>query len=97
MLAKTIAKDLEAIPVHDHMNSQVQRDRNPGHSCVSNKLGVAEKGGGTMVVGVQKGEGLLLEHEEQGVDEFEVFGQVVKLEKSVTSLKSCRLPRVNLT
>jgi hypothetical protein len=32
-----------------------------------------------VVVGVQKGQRLLLEEKEAGVDEFDVFGQVVQL------------------
>lgn len=32
-----------------------------------------------MVVGVQEGEGFLFEEEEDGVDEFEEFGEVVEL------------------
>jgi hypothetical protein len=48
---------------------------------VAEELGVAEEGGGAVVVGVQEGEGLLLEEEEAGVEEFEVFGEVVELER----------------
>jgi hypothetical protein len=32
-----------------------------------------------MVIGVEEGQGLLLEDEEDGIDEFEVFGQVIHL------------------
>lgn len=35
-----------------------------------------------MVIGVQEGEGLLLEHKEYGIDEFEIFGEVVHLRMS---------------
>jgi hypothetical protein len=34
----------------------------------------AEQGRGAVVVGVQEGEGFLFQEEEDGVEEFEVFG-----------------------
>jgi hypothetical protein len=66
------------------MHSQVQCDWNPRHSCVSNKLSVAEKCGRAMMVGVEEGERLLFEDKEESVDEFEIFGQVVQLHRSQT-------------
>lgn len=41
---------------------------------MADELGVAEQGGSAVVVGVEEGEGFLLEDEEDGVEEFEVFG-----------------------
>lgn len=70
---------LEVVPVHDHVHQQVDGNRNPLHSSQTNKLGIAEKSRGAVVVGVKEGQGLLLEEEEHRVDQFEVFGQVVKL------------------
>jgi len=70
---------LEVVPIHDHMHSQVQRDRNPGHSSAADQLSVAEKSGRTMVIGVEESQRLLLEDQEQGVNEFEVFGQVIHI------------------
>jgi hypothetical protein len=48
---------------------------------MSNKLSVAEKCGRTMVVGVEEGKWLLLQDKEEGIDEFEVFGEIVQLQK----------------
>jgi len=70
---------LEVVPIHNHVDSQVQCDGDPGYSSVADKLGVAEKSGRTVVIRVQKGQRLLLEDQEQGVNEFEVFGQVIHI------------------
>lgn len=47
---------------------------------MSEELCVAEQGGGSMVVSMKEGQGLLLEEEEDGVDKLEVLGEVVELE-----------------
>lgn len=70
---------LEVVPVHDNVNQKVNSDRNPLHSGQPNELSVAQKSGGTMVIRVEEGQRLLLEEQENGVDQFEVFGQVVEL------------------
>jgi hypothetical protein len=70
---------LEVVPVHDDVDGEVEGDDNPGNSGVAEELGVAEKSGGTVVVGVQEGQGLLLKDKEDGVNQFEVLGQVVQL------------------
>lgn len=62
------------------MDGEVEGDDDPGNGGVAEELGVAEKSGGTVVVGVEEGQGLLLEDEEDGVDQLEVLGEVVKLE-----------------
>ena len=62
------------------MDGEVEGNDDPGNGGVAEELGVAEKSGGTVVVGVEEGQGLLLEDEEDGVDELEVLGEVVKLE-----------------
>lgn len=46
---------LEVVPVHDDVDSQVQRDDNPGHGGAAQELGVAENRGSAMVVAVQEG------------------------------------------
>ena len=46
---------------------------------MANELGVAEQGGRAVVVGMEECERLLFEDEEDGVDQFEVFGEVVEL------------------
>ena len=73
------AGGLEVVPVHDDVDSEVESDRYPGDGGDADELGVAEECGGAVVVGVEEGEGLLLEDEKDGVDEFEVFGEVVHL------------------
>jgi hypothetical protein len=72
-------RGLEVVPVHDDVDGEVEGDNNPGDGGVAKKLGVAEKSRGTVVVGVEEGQGLLLENEEDGVDQLEVLGQVVEL------------------
>lgn len=67
------------LPVHDHVHSEVQGDRNPRNGSVSNKLSVAEQGSGAMMIGVKESKWLLLENQEDSVNEFEVLGEVVQL------------------
>lgn len=74
---------LEVVPVHDHVDEQVDGDGHPLHGSQTNQLGVAEKSGGTVVVGVKEGQGLLLEDQENSVQEFDVFVDVVELLKDV--------------
>ena len=74
------ARGLEVVPVHDDVDGEVEDDGHPGHRGVAEQLGVAKQGGRAMVVGVQEGERLLLEEEEDGVDELEVLGEVVELD-----------------
>lgn len=73
------ASTLEVVPVHNNVNQQIDGDRNPLHRSQTDQLGIAQEGGSTMVVGVKESQRLLLEEEEDGVNEFEVFGQVVQL------------------
>lgn len=61
------------------MDQQVDGDGNPLHSSQTNQLSVAEQSSGTVVVGVEEGQGLLLEDEEDGVQELDVFVDVVQL------------------
>jgi hypothetical protein len=56
------------------VDEEVQSDDDPGDGGVADKLGVAEDGGGAVVVAVEECQGLLLEEEEDGVKELEVFG-----------------------
>ena len=69
------------------MNQKVNSDGNPLHSGQTNELSVAQKSGGTVVIRVEEGQRLLLEEQENGVDQFKVFGQVVEL----GSCQSCRI------
>lgn len=70
---------LEVVPVHDHVDKEVEGDGDPGDCGVASELAEAEESGGAVVVRVEEGKGFLLEDEEDSVDEFEVFGQVVEL------------------
>lgn len=65
------------------MDQKVDVNHNPLHRGQTNQLGIAQKRRGAMVVGVEEGQRLLLEEEEDGIDEFDVFGQVVELPGSV--------------
>lgn len=62
------------------MNAQVQRYGHPRDCSVTDELCIAEKSGCAMVIGMEEGQRLLFEDEEDGIDQFEVFGQVVHLE-----------------
>jgi hypothetical protein len=63
------------------MHSQVKDNGDPRDGGQANQLSVAEKSGGTVVVAVEEGQGLLLEEQEDGVEQLQVLGQVVELEK----------------
>jgi len=82
------ARGLEVVPVHDDVDEQVEGYGHPGDGGVADELRVAEEGGCAVVVGVEEGEGLLFEEEEDGVDEFEEFGQVVELCEWFSRLRS---------
>lgn len=73
------AGTLEVVPVHNDVDEQVDGDGNPLHGSQTNQLSVAEESGGTMVIGVEEGQGFLLENQENGVQELDVFIQVVEL------------------
>lgn len=64
------------------MDQQVDGDGNPLHSSQANELSVAQKSSGTVVVGVEEGQGLLLEDQENGVDKLPVLVEVVQLLES---------------
>lgn len=49
----------EVIPVHHHMDTQVQADWHPQNRGGSNKLGVAKQSSSTMVVSVEESQLLL--------------------------------------
>ena len=76
-----------SLPVHDHVNRQVQCNWNPRDCSISNKLCVAKKSCRTVVVGVEKGKGLLLKDKENSVNQLEVFGQVIHLHELESSWK----------
>ena len=70
---------LEVVPVHDDVDQQVDGDGNPLDRGQTDELGVAQEGGGTVVVGVEEGQRLLLEDEEDGVEQLNVLVDVVQL------------------
>jgi hypothetical protein len=61
------------------VDQQVDGDGHPLHSSDTNKLSVAEQGGGTVVVGVEESQWLLLEDKEDRINELDVFVEVVEL------------------
>jgi len=61
------------------VDQQVDGDGNPLHSSQANELSVAQKSSGTVMVGVEEGQGLLLEDQENGVDKLPVLVEVVQL------------------
>ena len=71
---------LKVVPVHDNMHEEVQGDGYPGNGCDADELGVAEEGGGAVVVSMQESKGLLFEDKEDGIKEFDVFGEIVELD-----------------
>lgn len=89
------ARALEVVPVHDDVNHQVERDRDPGDGGEADELGVAEESSRAVVVAVEEGcsglalawvcgiwpptQWLLLQDQEDGIDQFEVLGEVVEL------------------
>ena len=46
---------LEVVVVHDNVNGQVKSNWDPRNGSVSDKLSVAEKSGGTMMIGMEEG------------------------------------------
>lgn len=61
------------------MHGQVECDGNPGDRGPANELGEAEQCCGGMVVAVEESKRLLLDHQKDGVNELDVFGDVVEL------------------
>lgn len=61
------------------MDQQVNGDGHPLHGSHTDELSVAKEGGGTVVVGVKEGQWLLLEDQEDGINELDVFVDVVEL------------------
>lgn len=65
------------------MDCQIQGNGNPRDCSVSNELSVAEKCSCAMVISMEESQGLLFQDKEDGVNQFEVFGQVVHLQMLV--------------
>ena len=89
------SRSLEVVPIHDDVDSQVESYRNPRHRGMSDQLSVAEKSRSAVMVAMKKSylylihattskgslltQRLLLQHEEDGVQELEIFRQIIKL------------------
>lgn len=76
----------EVVPVHEHVDGQVQGDDDPLNGGVADNLGVAQQGGGPVVVGVQEDQLLLSQEQEDGVEQLDKLGQVVEIVKRDQSL-----------
>jgi len=61
------------------VDEQVDGDGDPLHRSQPDELSVAQESGGTVVVCVQEGQGLLLEDEEDGIKQLNVLVDVVQL------------------
>ena len=61
------------------MHQEIKGDRYPRHGCQTNQLSVAKESGGTVVIGVQEGKGFLLQNQENSVDQFDIFSEVIEL------------------
>ena len=68
------------------MNKQIEGDDNPLHRGQTDQLGIAKESSSAVVVGMKEGEGLLLEHQEDGIDELDIFVQVIKLKEKNRSV-----------
>jgi hypothetical protein len=71
------------------VHQKVDGDWNPLDGCQADQLSIAKESSGAVVVGVEEGQRLLLEEQENRVEELEVFVQVVEL----VSLAALRFPR----
>ena len=74
------ARTLEIVPIHDHVDQQVDVNNHPLHGRRTDQLRVAEQSSGSMVVRVKECQGLLLEEQKDGIDQLDIFGQVVELD-----------------
>lgn len=72
----------KVVPVHNDVNTQVQGDWDPRNRSGADQLGVAQQGGGTMMVGVQESQFLLLDNQEHGINKLSELGQVVQVVQS---------------
>lgn len=73
------SRALEVVPVHDDVDKQVQGNWNPRDRSVTNELSVAKKGSSSVVIRVQKGQWLSSQKQKDGIDKFNVLGNVVEV------------------
>lgn len=69
----------EVVEVHEDVDGQVEGDDDPFHRGVADNLGVAEEGGGAVMVGVQEEQLLSSQDQEDGVEQLDELGQVVQV------------------
>lgn len=53
---------LAIVPIHNHVDSQIQCDWNPRNGCFADQLSVAQKGSCSVVISMQKCKWLFLQH-----------------------------------
>ena len=61
------------------MHQEIESDRYPRHRGQTNQLSIAKESSGTVVIGVQEGKGFLLQNQENGVDQLNIFSEVIEL------------------
>lgn len=88
------ARAEEVVPVHDHVDAEVQDDGDPFDGGSAGQLRVAEQRGRAVVVGVQEQQFLALEDQKHGVEQLEVLGQVVQVVQG-DELGGKRFPRAD--
>lgn len=75
---------LEVVPVHDDVDEQVDGDHHPLHRGQANELGVTQQGRRAVVIGMEEGQRLLLQKQENRVQKLEVLGEIVELWRKVS-------------
>lgn len=78
---------LEVVPVHHDVDSQVQRNRDPGNSGIADQLGVAENSSSAMVVAVEESYRVLGGRSSLGVEQSDhsLSGFFLRNKKQVSS------------
>lgn len=61
------------------MNSEIQSNRDPGHGGPSHELSIAEQNRRRMMVTMKEGQGLLLHHQKDRVNELNVLCHIIEL------------------
>lgn len=76
------------------MHEEIQGDRHPGNGSQADQLGVAEESGGTVMVCVEESQGFLLQDHKDGIQEFQVFGEIVELIETLARYHQASSPSV---
>lgn len=67
----------EVVVVHEDVYCEVEGDRHPRNASLAIQLSVTKQSGGGVVENVQESKGLLLQPKEHGIDELDVFEEIV--------------------